>query len=31
MIREYRIVETDETTRDEPAADDAHCSVRTVH
>ena len=31
MTREYRIVETGETTRDELAADDAHCRGRTVH
>ena len=31
MTREYRIVETGETTRDELTADDAHCRGRSVH
>ena len=31
MTREYRIVETGETTRDELTADDAHYHGRTVH
>ena len=29
--REFRIIETCETTRDALAADDAHCSGQTVH
>ena len=29
--REFRIVETGETTRDELAADDAYCRGATVH
>ena len=29
--RQFRIIETCETTRDALAADDAHCSGQTVH